>query len=401
MGGTVQTKLRVSDKKGSVGDRPKMMSNKTTRAMRLAAVLMVIIFAVLPPFNAHGALVPITYSQIFKTETKIRIMAVGDNLYHDRVIKSGMKSDGTIDYRPIYKHIKDYLSNADIRIVNQEVILTPVSSRWKGYPDFASPYEVGDALVDAGFNVVTHATNHSWDNGKSGAQYTVDYWKSQKDVLMTGMYGTAHDYQMLTIGEYNGIKVAFLNYTYGLNGSDNPTGGEYMFKLLDMSLVEKEIKRAKKLADVVIVLPHWGKEYKFEANDDQKEMAKEMAELGADLIIGCHPHVIEPLEFIETSDGRSVPCYYSLGNFVSNMLQPERCIEAMADVTISVSDGKVTVESARAIPLVNYINKDCTKYAVYLFDDYTDKIAKTHESTMLTRNYVKVMWKEVFGEDIG
>lgn len=374
------------------------MVKKTLRATGFITALLMIMISVLPAFG-----VKVSGKEKSDQEDRartIRIMAVGDNLYHDKVIKSGMKSDGTIDYTPIYSHIKDYLSEADVRIVNQEVVLTPERSRWKGYPDFASPYEVGDALVDAGFNVVTHATNHCWDNGKKGALYTIKYWKTQADVLMTGLYETAHDAQMITVGEYNGVKVAFLNYTYGLNGPDKPADGAYMFKLLDMSIVKKDIERAKKLADVVVVLPHWGKEYKFEVTDDQKEMAYEMAEYGADLIIGCHPHVIEPFEMITTSDERTVPCYYSLGNFVSNMLQPERCVEAMADVKISVKDGKVTVKSAKVRPMVNYINKNCTKYAVYMFEDYTDEIAKTHESAVLTRKYVKKLWKEVFGKKI-
>lgn len=387
--------------KKTVRDKTKTVICKIPRVIALTAALFMMFVTVLSPFYVKAGTPIITIHEIYQYTRKVRIIAVGDNLYHDKVIKSGKKSDGTIDYRPIYSRIKDYISEADIRIVNQEVILTPDSSKWKGYPVFASPYEVGDALVDAGFNVVTHATNHCWDNGKKGALYTIDYWKTQEDVLMTGLYETEQDYRMLTVGEYNGIKVAFLNYTYGLNGRDDPVGSEYMFKLLDKKLVKKEIERAREIADVVVVLPHWGEEYKFEANNTQKEMAREIAEFGADLIIGCHPHVIEPLEFIQTTDGRTVPCYYSLGNFVSNMLQPERCVEAMADVTISVKKGKVKVESAQVRPMVNYISKDYSKYFVYMFEDFTDEIAKTHESAMLTRDYVKKLWKKVFGEKIG
>ncbi len=387
--------------KKTVRDKTKTVICKIPRVIALTAALFMMFVTVLSPFYVKAGTPIITIHERYLHTRKVRIIAVGDNLYHDKVIESGKKSDGTIDYRPIYSRIKDFISEADIRIVNQEVILTPDSSKWKGYPVFASPYEVGDALVDAGFNVVTHATNHCWDNGKKGALYTIDYWKTQEDVLMTGLYETEQDYRMLTVGEYNGIKVAFLNYTYGLNGRDDPVGSEYMFKLLDKKLVKKEIERAREIADVVVVLPHWGEEYKFEANDTQKEMAREIAEFGADLIIGCHPHVIEPLEFIQTTDGRTVPCYYSLGNFVSNMLQPERCVEAMADVTISVKKGKVKVESAQVRPMVNYISKDYSKYFVYMFEDFTDKIAKTHESAMLTRDYVKKLWKKVFGEKIG
>lgn len=325
----------------------------------------------------------------------VSLIAVGDNLYHDRIIKSGKQKDGSYDYTLIYANIKDYIKDIDIKIINQEVILTSDSSKWAGYPSFASPLEAGDAVLDAGFNVIMHATNHSWDKAKSGALDSIRYWKSHKDVTLVGMYENQEDYDNIVVSEYNGVKVAFLNYTYGLNGHKLPSDSTYMVKLLDMKLVTSEIKKAKKLADVVIVFPHWGEEYTNTPNSNQKKMAQQMADAGADLIIGCHPHVIQPLETITSSDGRLVPCYYSLGNFVSNMMQAERCVEAMAKVNIKKVGKKITIE-AEAIPLVNFINNDDTKFTVYLLDDYTDEIAKKHESGRLTPKFVKDLWNKVF-----
>ena len=324
----------------------------------------------------------------------VSLIAVGDNLYHEKIIKSGKQKDGSYDYTPIYANIKDYIKDIDIKIINQEVILTSDSSKWAGYPSFASPLEAGDAVLDAGFNIIMHATNHSWDKAKSGALDSIKYWKDH-DVTLVGMYDNQEDYDNIVISEYNGVKVAFLNYTYGLNGHKLPSDSQYMVKLLDMKLVTSEIKKARKLADVVIVFPHWGEEYTNTPNSSQKKMAQQMADAGADLIIGCHPHVIQPLETITSSDGRSVPCYYSLGNFVSNMMQAERCVEAMAKVNIKKVGKKITIE-AEAIPLVNWINTNDTQFTVYLLDDYTNEIAKTHESGRLTPKFVKDLWNKVF-----
>ncbi|MBO4559025.1 MAG: CapA family protein [Lachnospiraceae bacterium] len=314
----------------------------------------------------------------------VSIIAVGDNLYHDYMIyKKGSSSNGMVDYDNIYSGIKDYIADVDVKIINQETILTTDKSKWKGYPQFGTPTEVGDAVVRAGFNVITAATNHSNDNGTSGILGAVKYWKAQAEngVLMTGIYDSQADYDTIRVGEYNGVKIAFLNYTYGTNGLALESGKSYLVKLLKESLIEKEIKAAKKIADVVIVLPHWGEEYHYRPVSSQKSLAQKMANWGADIIIGAHPHVLEPMVTITASDGREVPCYYSLGNFCGNMAitHNTNCtLEGMAELTVKVFDGKVTIESAELTPLVNHINNTDTQFKVYRLEDYTDAIAKGH-----------------------
>ncbi|MBO4496041.1 MAG: CapA family protein [Clostridiales bacterium] len=328
--------------------------------------------------------------------TYVNLVAVGDNLYHEKIIRSGRRGDGSYNYDFIYANIKGYIQDMDVKIINQEVLLTSNSSMWSGYPNFASPLEAGQAVVNAGFNVVTHATNHSWDKGRAVALDSINFWKSQPGLLLTGMYASQADYNNLVIGEYNGIKIAFLNYTYGLNGRTLPADSRYMVKLLDMDLVCSEIRRARTQADIVIVLPHWGEEYKTFANEAQKSMARQMAEAGADLIIGCHPHVVQPLEILTTSSGKKVPCFYSLGNFVSNMTQSERCVEAMAKVRIKKENGVASVEYVEAVPLVNYINAEGTFYTVYPLDHYTDDLARSHRNSGVTPGYVRSFWNRVF-----
>ncbi|MBO4928277.1 MAG: CapA family protein [Clostridiales bacterium] len=323
------------------------------------------------------------------------LIAVGDNLFHEKVINSGKQDDGTLNYDAVYEHVRDYIQQADIRVINQEVILTGDSSKWGGFPSFASPLEVGEAVVRAGFNVVTHATNHSWDRGRQGAEDTIAFWKSQDGVILTGMYDCQEDYDSIVVGEYNGIKVAFLNYTYGLNGSTLPSDAKFMVKLLDMDLVISDIQKAREVADIVIVFPHWGEEYKTEPNANQKQMAQQMADAGADLIIGCHPHVVQPLENIVSKDGRNVPCFYSIGNFVANMIRDYKCVEAMAKVVIRKDGDTAQIVSAEAVPMVNFMNPDTTLYTVYMAEDYTEEVASQHANSDVTPRNVHNIWSGI------
>lgn len=321
---------------------------------------------------------------------KVSLVAVGDNLYHSRVINSGLQSDGTYNYDRIYKNTREYIQAADVAIINQEVLMTADSSIWAGYPDFAIPLEVGEAVINAGFNVITCASNHSYDKGANVLLENVNYWKSkEKDgIVMVGIYSSRKDYDTIAVKEYNGIKIAFLNYTYGVNGNRPDSDHSYMIKFTSEKLIKSEIEKAKKLADVVIVLPHWGTEYKLYPSDSQKSLAKKIAEWGADIIIGTHPHVVEPLEIIKTSDGRKVPCYYSLGNFVGNYSTwHDPMLEGMAELTITKWNGEIKIKNAKLTPLVCDIRWSSAwgkeelyqyRYRVYNLDDYTEKLARKH-----------------------
>ncbi len=317
----------------------------------------------------------------------VDIIAVGDNLYHQSLVKSGLQSDGTYNYDRIYSGIKDYIQYADVRIINQETVLISDKSQWSYQPSaFGTPTQVGDAVVKAGFNVITTASNHSLDKGTEGIKSAVKYWKKQakNDVLMVGMYDSQADYNNIAISEYNGVKIAFLNYTYGLNGRTLPSGNSYMVKLLKESLIKQEIEAARKKADVVIVLPHWGEEYHYQPTSSQKSLAQKMADWGADIIIGAHPHVLEPMVTLTASDGRKVPCYYSLGNFCANMPimhgNVNCALEGMAELRIKVMGGKVSIEKAELTPLVIHINTADTKFIVYRLEDYTAELMKAHFS---------------------
>ena len=308
---------------------------------------------------------------IVESEKTVKLAAVGDALIHENILNSGKQKDGSYNYDAIFEHMKDYLSGFDVKIINQETIFVYDSKKFGGYPSFGTPKEVGDAMRAAGFNVITCATNHAYDRKEIGIQNTLDYWRKYKDsVLVTGIYGSQEDYDTLAIREYNGIKIAFLNYTTLLNSGAKKE--PYYIRMYKEAAALKEIQAAKKKADFVIVLQHWGVEYEHEPSEKQEKMAKKLAEAGADAIIGCHPHVVQPVKVIKTSDGRRVPCYYSLGNFVSNMFWFKCQLEGLAELEIVKWNGETTLRSAEYTPIVNHMSKDDTKFTVYLLSDYTD-----------------------------
>lgn len=314
---------------------------------------------------------------VVEEEKTVTLAAVGDALIHEAILNSGKKKDGTYSYYRIFANIKNYIKPFDVKIINQETIFIEDETKYAGYPSFGTPAALGDAMRKAGFNVITCATNHAYDRGRAGILDTVNYWKQYSDkVLMTGIYSSQEEYDMLSIREYNGIKIAFLNYTTLVNSEAGRE--DYYIRTYNEAKAVREIKNAKKKADFVIVLPHWGVEYEHEPSVEQVKMAQQFADAGADLIIGCHPHVVQPLKIIIASDGRHVPCYYSLGNFVSNMFWMKCQLEGMAEVTIKKWNGETRVDRAEFTPLVNHINANDTIFTVYLLKDYQDDKYKRH-----------------------
>jgi len=310
-------------------------------------------------------------------EKTVRIAAVGDALIHENILNSGKTKKGNYNYDALFENMTEYLEDFDVKIINQETIFTEDEEKFAGYPSFGTPTALGDSMRKAGFNVITAATNHAYDRGKSGIEDTVAYWSQYEDeILLTGIYGSEEAYDTPAIREYNGIKIAFLNYTTLLNSGAKRE--PFNIRMYKEKQVLAEIKSARRAADLVVVLPHWGIEYEHEPSSEQERMAEKMAEAGADVIIGCHPHVVQPLKVIETDDGRRVPCYYSLGNYVSNMFWFKCQLEGLAELTVTKWNGKTTVKTAEFTPIVNHISSDDKDFTVYLLSDYQGDLWKEH-----------------------
>ena len=340
------------------------------------------------------------------TKKSLSLIAVGDNLIHSKILEAGYnEANKSYDFKELYTYIKDEIKKFDIKIINQETILVKDRKKVSGYPVFGSPLEVGAAIKEAGFNIITHATNHALDKGEAGILDTSEFWSHYNDTMYVGISPDQNKSEMIKIFKKNGISVAFLNYTYGLNGFKTPKGKKYLVDLLsDEEKIKSDIKFAKQNADFVVVLPHWGVEYSHKISKAQKTKANFLANSGADLIIGTHPHVIQPLEFIITDDNRSVPCFYSLGNFISNQEEPSRMLGAMASLQIEKEGNNTQIKNLNAVPLVTHIGTFSRDFSVHFLEHYPQILARTHRlkrtlgEKKMNPQKLKELWNSVFTE---
>lgn len=275
-------------------------------------------------------------NEVTKIEEKkyeVSLIAVGDNLIHSSLYKDANRhaNYNGYDFKPMLTYIKEIVTNYDIGYFNQETILGGTELGLSDYPTFNSPYEVGDAMIDAGFNLVSLATNHTVDRGKRAVENSCAYWKLQSNVLTAGSYCSDEERNEIKIAEKNNITYTMLNYTYGTNGM--PVANDYLVNVWSTNLdindpsrdtkyqnykeqVKEDIERVRDKVDVLIVAMHWGVEYTHNPTEYEKDMANYLASLGVDVIIGTHPHVIQPVTWIDDT-----LVIYSLGNFISAQYQ--------------------------------------------------------------------------------
>lgn len=353
-------------------------------------------------------------------EYDITLMAVGDNLMHMGIVYSGKRDDGTFDYSLLFDGIRDFLDTADIKIINQETILGGNERGFSGYPHFNSPTEVGDAISAAGFNVVLHASNHSADQGLDGLTSCARFWESHPEVLVTGIHEDTENAGEIPLLTIDGITFAILNYTYGANMETLPLNlvghlellcyvdestGHMDFTTLNPKVLT-DIQKAKELADVVIVCPHWGTEYALTPSSYQEQWALEMTAAGADVIIGTHPHVVQPVSYLTAANGNEALCYYSLGNYVSTQQNGASMLEALAWITFHVTEHDITIDTSRTgvLPLVcQYTAGPVRLDQVYLLEDYTEDLAAAHGirsygGVTLTAAELNRLSNEAFGQ---
>lgn len=259
--------------------------------------------------------------------TSISLIMAGDNLINDKLYNAAKKDDGSYDFKSMYSYIKDIVKNYDLAYYNQETILGGSEIGVSSYPAFNSPYEVGDATIDTGFNLVSLATNHTLDRGEKAIINSLNYWNNKSNVLTSGSYLSNDDRNKVNIKEVNNITYTMLNYTYGTNGIKVPEGKEYLVNIWPCTgnnpdndtkyqeykeVVKKDILRVRDKVDLLIVAMHFGVEYTHVPTKYQIDMAEFLSSLGVDIIIGTHPHVIMPITYINDT-----LVIYSLGNFLS------------------------------------------------------------------------------------
>ena len=324
----------------------------------------------------------------------VEIVMVGDMLMHGRVMESGLKEDGSYNFDHLFENVKDTIQNADLALVNQETILGGTELGLSGYPAFNSPYELGDSLINAGFDVILHATNHTLDKGKKGVLNCMNFWDTNyPEITYLGINKSQEEQDNdIFIYEQDGMEIAILNYTYGTNGIKTPDDMPYIVNYMDEEKIIKDLQYAEENADFTIVCPHWGTEYVLSATDSQKKWAKIFMENGADLVIGTHPHVIEPVEMLTDENGNEMLVYYSIGNYVNGTSgtgegTTNRMVGGIANIVLTVDDNdKVYIEKYDVIPIVCHIDEK-TEYTVYYLSDYTEELAKENHIVSQDANF--------------
>ena len=335
-----------------------------------------------------------------KTQTKtVTMVAVGDNLIHTPIISAAKQKNGTNDFSMLFRNVKKYVKKADIAVINQETIF--VDGNYSGYPCFGSPKKVGKAIVEAGFDVVQHATNHTMDRGTSAITGTLDYWKKRHpEIKILGIHNSKKEASKITVVNKNGIKIAMLNYTYGLNGFRLLYGQEYLVDLLgNEKKIAADIKKAKKQADFVTVFVHFGTEYVYSPDYSQKKWTQFFADQGVDLMVGTHPHVLQPVKYVKGKNGNKMLAYYSLGNFASNQSQISRVLGGMAEITIVKDKRGTRIKSYDLEPLVTHFTPARNYYTVYKLSDYTDKLASKHAAGGVSVKALKQLFKSITGRN--
>ncbi len=272
--------------------------------------------------------------------TSIDLIMVGDALIHGNVYLDARVDGGGYNFSHMFENIAPIIKEHDLAYYNQESILGGAEFGYSGYPRFNTPQQFGDNMVELGFNLTSLANNHSLDKGEKGIINSMNFWNT-KDVMTAGTYLSEEDRIKDNIKEKKGITYTMLSYTTTTNGLPVPNGKSYLVNVYDAEKVKQDIERVRDKVDLLMVAMHWGVEYQTNPSKEQKEIAAYLSSLGVDIIIGAHPHIIQPVEYIDNT-----LVFYSLGNFISNQPDYDNLIGLMPSVKITKTTfkGETTIE---------------------------------------------------------
>lgn len=320
----------------------------------------------------------------------ISLCMVGDLLIHLPILDYAKTEGYNFDF--IFENMEKYIKEYDIKIINEEVLIAGTNFSIKGYPKFNSPLELADSVAKAGFNVILKSTNHVNDLGEEARLFDLNNWKKFPNIKVTGSYQNEEEAQKITYFEIKGIKIALLNYCYG---SNILLRNSYTINKINYDKIKNDINKSKSEgADIIIVMPHWGKEYSLKTNKYQNKWSKIFFELGVDIVIGTHPHVIQPVEIIEDKDkNRKMYIFYSLGNFINSTSSRKknvfwRFLGGMAHIIIGKVNNKPVIKNIKFIPLITHIIPENKKVATFKVKDYSENMAKN--------NYVGIEYDKTF-----
>lgn len=361
------------------------------------------------------------------TDGSIRLsfVAAGDNIIHESVFVDARNRavaaastgaySGNYYFDEMYAGVRDVISKADIAYINQEGPVAGDSLGVYGYPTFNAPEEIGDALIRTGFDIINLANNHMLDmdtRSRTGYAHTIEYWKT-KNVMTIGAYENEEDYNTIRIYEKDGIKIAMLSYTYGTNGNSlSAASPGLVIPYIDDETISRHIASAKTQADLVFVSMHWGTDtagasFNNTPTQEQRRLAQMIADCGADVIIGMHPHVIQPVEWLTGSSGNKTLVTYSIGNFLSTMLNSYNMLGGiLAFDIVKSTDGNITIEKPEFLPMMCHYAadpavKDSQGYAtrssvqLYMLENYTNELAMQHGTQLYGKFDLNTLYKYV------
>ena len=321
------------------------------------------------------------------------LTSLGDSLCHNTQYWDAYNyQTGEYDFSYVYDDIKDYTSTSDITVGSLETTFAGKEKGYSNYPTFNTPDSLATALKDIGVDVVSLAGNHALDYGYNGLCRTIDVFDNI-GISHLGTYKTAEEQEKLLIKNVKGVKIAFLNYTYGTNGIPLPNGKEFCVNLIDKDFIKKQINQAKEQnVDMIVACMHWGTEYRTTANSEQEKLANFLFKNGVDVILGNHPHVLEPMEkkTINLEDGstKDVFVIYALGNFTADQRDEITRDSAILNLTITKNSvGKTSIDKVEYVPIYMYKNTNTSTHKFKILDiEKTIKEYEDGKNTSITSN---------------
>lgn len=379
------------------GDRKMNLINKVLLVIWVLSLLVLAYFTGDYFFNRNDEMKAVNQSEVIQDElgeidepieepvvipeVSMELAMIGDVLLHRRL---AVYQEFTSSFEPVLEH----LQSPDYLIANQESPPTAPTYPINGYPQFSSPEYIIRDLQKAGVDMVNIANNHIVDKGEGGM---TEVFKTLDNYNMpyVGAYRSKEDASNARIIEKEDLKIGVLSYTYGTNGLYLPKGSEYIVNYIDVEKMVREVQELKPQVDVVTVLIHWGDEYTIEYNSTQKDIATRLNEVGADIIFGSHPHVLQPYEKIVGTAGNVTHVYYSLGNFFATIVTiPETFIGGIASVQITKKGEEVTIDTPKVFATSMLKDADGI-YRIY-------PLAEVESRSIRNMEWVK----NILGEDV-
>lgn len=335
-------------------------------------------------------------------------VGVGDNLYRNTQYMCQEQNE-YYNFDSYYEMTNKYTQKADLAYINFETLCIGEEYGLSGYPTFNGPTEILSSVNKAGFDWWSLSSNHSMDRGVEGLLKQIELVRENyPDVITTGSHTSKKDKNRTLVKEINGIKVGFLGYTYGLNGFVLPEDKPWLVDLIDKEQMKKDMEALSKVSDIQLVSMHWGDEYQTYPNDEQQDLANYLNELGAEVVIGSHPHVIQPAKIIKGKKQDTL-VYYSLGNYTSTQDVDERMVGGMASFTVNYDPNtkKTSFTDTKFIPLITWFDAGYSTWKTYSIEDYTDSIASTHRlsgeydmSKEWVQQYVQSVMQDLEGIEV-